>query len=136
MSKIIQDAIARLEKKSIGDGSDSKVDSSFGEGVNEEVITEKFGKPAEGKEEPDLHVMYQLRKALHSPVGFDVTFKHGGTARVSPGHAHGALVQYENLKPIDKEKYQKRIEASYEELKRTVQEGIDAELNGKEFIIT
>jgi hypothetical protein len=94
------------------------------------VIAEKFGVSEKVKDEPDLHVMYQLRKALHGPSGYDVTFKHGGTARVAGGHAHAALVHYEMLKPADKEKFQRRIEGSYEELKRAVNEIVEADIKG------
>jgi hypothetical protein len=76
------------------------------------------------EEEADLHVMYQLRKALHSPSGFPVEFR-SGKAHVHPAHAHQALIAYEFLKPKEKGAFQKRLEQSYAELKRTLKESVE-----------
>ena len=88
------------------------------------MIEEKVSlKTIEKREaEADLHIMFQLKKALHSPSQeTNVTFSDG-PASVKRHHAHAALVAYELKKPNDKAKFQNRLLKSYAELQRAISE--------------
>jgi hypothetical protein len=64
-------------------------------------------------DEPDQHIMMQVKKASDSEKPFHVTFKDGQKHPVEPGHAKKVLGKYMAMKPLEKRAFQKKIAKSH-----------------------
>lgn len=64
-------------------------------------------------DEPDQHIMMQVKKASDSEKPFHITFKDGQKHPVEPGHAKKILGKYMGMKPLEKRAYQKKIAKSH-----------------------
>jgi hypothetical protein len=73
------------------------------------------------KVEAGQHIMNQLRKAKTSMTGgTTINFTHGDSKHVSGTHAAKLLDKYADMKPNEKEDFQKKIGHSHEQLMKHV----------------
>ena len=73
-------------------------------------------------DEPDQHIMMQLKKASDSEKPYHVTFKDGQKHPVEPGHAKKVIGKYMAMKPDEKKVYQKKIAKSHEHFMKAATE--------------
>lgn len=73
------------------------------------------------KTEAGQNIVTQLRKASTSMTGgMKVNFTHGAAKHVSADHARKLLDKHADMKPAEKEAFQKKIGHSHEEMKKHV----------------
>jgi hypothetical protein len=82
---------------------------------------QKHGVLEKPKREADQHIMNQLQKAKTSMRGGEtIHFTHGESKHVSGSHAAKLLSKYAEMKPSEKEDFQKKIGHSHEQLMKHV----------------
>lgn len=98
----------------------------------EEIEEAKRGRPRKNplpaaqkanSDEPEArqHIMQQLQRAKLSMHGGEhITFKDGSRHFVAGDHAHKLLAKYSDMKPYEKEAFQKKIGGSHTDLKSEI----------------
>lgn len=82
---------------------------------------QKFGVLEKPKTEASQHIMNQLSKAKTSMTGGStIHFTHGDSKHVSGTHAAKLIAKYQDMKPHEKEDFQKKIGHSHEQLMKHV----------------
>lgn len=73
-------------------------------------------------DEPDQHIMMQLKKAADSEKAYHVTFKNGQKHPVEPEHAKKVMGKYMGMKPDEKKVFQKKVAKSHEHFMKAATE--------------